>query len=52
MVSLSLPDAPKLEEAKVTIEDDFRLRETINDDEAEQIANTLQVRKSCWIGWD
>lgn len=52
VVGLSRPDAPKLEEANVTIEDDFRLREAINDDEAEQIAKTLQERKSCWIGWD
>ncbi len=36
VVSLSHLDALKLEEANVTIDDDFRLRETINDDEAEQ----------------
>jgi hypothetical protein len=49
VVSLSLPDAPKLEEANVTIEDDFRLRKAITDDEAEQIAKTLKERKPCWI---
>jgi len=52
VVSLSCPDAPELEEANVTIEDDSRLREAINGDEAEQIAKTLQERKSCWIGLD
>lgn len=50
-VSIRRSDAPELEEVNITIEDDWRLRESISEEDAEYLAKKLQERKSCWLDW-
>lgn len=50
-VSLRLPDAPRLEEVNVVIEDDWFLRESIREEDARLLAKHLQNRQAYWLGF-
>ena len=52
VLSLSCPDAARLEEVNITLEDEWRLRESVTDEEAELLAKNLQERKSQWLSLD
>jgi hypothetical protein len=52
VLSLSRPDAARLEEVNITLEDERHLRESISDEEAELAAKNLQERKSQWLSLD
>ena len=52
-VSMRREDArDKLEEVNVVVEDEWRLRESVNDDEAEYLAEKLYERQSCWLDFN
>ncbi len=52
-VSLRRDDArDKLEEVNFTVEDEWRLRESANDNEAEYLAEKLFERDPCWLDFN
>lgn len=51
-VSLRLPDAARLEEVNVVIEDDWYLRESISEEDAKLLAKHLQNRQAYWLGFE
>ena len=51
-LSLRRPDAARLEEVNVVIEDDWYLRESIRDEDARLLAKHLQDRQAYWLGFE
>ena len=52
-ISIRRQDAlDTLEEVNITVEDQWRIRESVNDDEGEYLAEKLFERQSCWLDFN